>query len=200
MSITQGSKILVVNASGRTSTSTSRKMAVQLADGFKTKFGATVTERDIGNSKVDLPTVNDASIDSYWAQGERTEAQKAAVVRSDELVAEIQAADVLIIGTPLYNFGPSAALKLYADLIARAGQTFTYTGEGPKGLLENKKVFFVVVTGGTPVGSPMDHMTPWLKTFFNFIGISDQTFIEATGQGEDCLKAGTAAVEKVLKQ
>ena len=200
MSVPQGAKILVINASGRTATSTSRKMTAQIADGFKTKFGATITERDIGNSKVVLPTVNDAMIDSFFAHGERTEAQKAAVVLSEELVAEVVAADVLIIGIPMYNFGPTASLKLYADLIARAGLTFTYGSAGPEGLLKGKKVFFAVTAGGVPLGSPMDHLSPWLKTFFNFIGITDQTVVEAIGQGDAGLKAGTEAVEKLLRQ
>jgi FMN-dependent NADH-azoreductase len=198
MSIAQGSKILVVNTSGRTATSTSRKMTSMIAEGFKTKYGATVTERDVGNSKIALPTVNDAMIDSFFAQSERTESQKAAVALSDELVAEVVAADVLIVGVPMYNFGPAASLKVYADLIARAGLTFTYGSAGPEGLLKNKKVFFVVTAGGVPLGSPMDHLSPWLKTFFNFIGISDQTTVEAIGQGDAGLKAGVEAVEKLL--
>jgi FMN-dependent NADH-azoreductase len=194
--IAQGSKVLVVNTSGRTAGSSSRTLSAKLAEGFTTKFGATITERDVGNSKVTLPTVNDAMIDSYFAQAERTDSQKAAVALSDELVAEIVAADVLIIGAPMYNFGPAAALKVYADLVARAGLTFTYGAAGPEGLLKNKKVFFVVAGGGTPVGSPVDHLTPWLKTFFGFIGISDQTTIAAIGDAG--LKTGTDAIDALL--
>src|SRR5262249_38607639 len=80
---------------------------------------------------------------------------------------------------PLYNFGPPASLKAWADLVARKDLTFKYTDKGPQGLLKNKRAYVIVTSGGVPVGAPADHLTPWLKTFLGFIGIDNVTFLAA---------------------
>jgi len=81
------------------------------------------------------------------------------------------------------NFGVPATLKAYFDQVARAGVTFKYNEQGyPEGLLKNKKAFVIVTSGGVPMNSPMDHMTPHLKTFLGLIGVVDVTVIDATSQ------------------
>ena len=97
----------------------------------------------------------------------------------DELVSELKNADVLVIGVPVYNFSIAATLKAWIDMIARARLTFQYTENGPVGLLEGKKAYLVVATGGVPIGGPMDFATPYLRHALSFIGITDVEIIAA---------------------
>ncbi|MEL6531300.1 MAG: NAD(P)H-dependent oxidoreductase, partial [Pseudomonadota bacterium] len=117
------------------------------------------------------------------------------------LIAELQAADTIVISTPIYNFGVPAVLKAWADLVARAGTTFKYTENGPVGLLEGKKAYIAAASGGTPVGSDMDFMTSWLTFFLGFIGIKDVEIIAADGimgaDGEAKIEAARARAEKL---
>ena len=91
----------------------------------------------------------------------------------------MKAADVWVIATPIYNFGVPASLKAWIDQIARARLTFRYTEQGPQGLLQGKKVYILVATGGTEVGSAIDFATPWLKFVLGFLGITDIEVIAA---------------------
>ena len=94
---------------------------------------------------------------------------------------------------PIYNFGVPASLKEWVDLICRVGETFNYTEDGPKGLLSGKRAIVTVASGGVPVGSPMDHATTYLTQVLGFIGITDVTYISATGMGEGLAPALAAA-------
>lgn len=168
-------KILHIDSSLKGEASNSRKLSAAIV----AKLGGDVTYRDLVKSN--LPLVDEATFGAYYTPADaRTDEQKASLAFSDSLLAEIYAADVIVIGAPMYNFSVSALLKLYIDLIARVGETFQYTETGPKGLLEGKKIYFAVATGGTPVGSPVDQLTPTLKTVFGFLGIEDQTIIDAS--------------------
>ena len=116
---------------------------------------------------------------NFTDPAERTDDQKAALAASDALIAEVRAADTLVIGVPLYNFSVPGALKAWIDMIARARETFRYTENGPVGLLEGKKAYLVVTSGGVPVGSDMDFATGYMRHVMGFIGITDVTVIEA---------------------
>jgi FMN-dependent NADH-azoreductase len=107
----------------------------------------------------------------------RSDAQNEALSFSDTLVAEVIAADTIVIGTPIYNFGAPAVLKAWIDQIARAGVTFQYTENGPEGLLEGKKVIIAVASGGTQIGSDYDFASPYLKFALGFLGITDVTVL-----------------------
>ena len=138
------------------------------------------------NSKRDLYYDNKVTLGSqdrytgyFTPADQQSDAQKAAVAGSNELALEFAAADAYIIAAPMYNFGVTAGLKTYIDLISRAGISFNYLPEGPVGLLKDKKAYVVVSTGGTPVGSEVDFVTPYLRTFLGFLGITDVTFIAA---------------------
>ena len=85
----------------------------------------------------------------------------------------------------MYNFNIPGSLKLYQDLVARVGETFVYTETGPKGLIEGKKIYFALTTGGVPIGSEMDYVSPSLKSYFGFLGLTDQTIIGADGLAVD---------------
>ena len=91
----------------------------------------------------------------------------------------------MVIGSPIYNFGVPAKLKTWADQVARAGVTFKYTLNGPIGLLENKKAYVAIASGGTRVDSEIDFATPWLRQFLKFIGIDDVKVIFADQLNKD---------------
>lgn len=113
--------------------------------------------------------------------GERTPAQQAVVDYSDALIDELRAADVIVLGLPLYNFGIPSTLKAYFDHIARAGVTFKYTAYGPEGLLHGKKAYVLATRGGHYAGTPLDTQTGFVRNFLAFIGISDVEFVYAEG-------------------
>ena len=110
------------------------------------------------------------------------EAEQAELVqRSDQLIAELQAADVLVLGVPMYNFGIPSTLKSYFDHIARAGVTFRYTANGPEGLVKGKKAYVLAARGGLYQGTPKDSQTTYLRDFLAFIGIDEVEFVYAEG-------------------
>ena len=117
----------------------------------------------------------------------------------DVQLGELQAADVLVLGAPMYNFGVSSMLKAWIDHVVQAGRTFHYTATGPEGLLKNKKAILVLATGGVYSAGPaagMDFVEPYLRAVLGFIGITDVTVIraEALAMGE----AGVQSKEKAL--
>jgi FMN-dependent NADH-azoreductase len=107
--------------------------------------------------------------------------QQAVVDLSDDLIDELKSADVVVIGLPLYNFGIPSTLKTYFDHIARAGVSFSYTAEGPKGLIGDRKVHVLAARGGYYQGTPADTQTPFVTQFLNLLGIRDIEFVYAEG-------------------
>ena len=99
----------------------------------------------------------------------------------DALIAEIQAANVVVLGVPMYNFGLPSTLKAYFDHLGRAGETFKYTEKGPVGLLTGKKVYVFAARGGMYAGTPNDTQTPYIRAFLSFIGMDDIEFVYAEG-------------------
>ena len=119
---------------------------------------------------------------------------------SDTLIAELQAADTIVISSPIYNFGVPASVKAWADLVARAGTTFKYTPDGPVGLLSGKKAVIAIASGGTKVGSQIDFMSNWLALFLGFIGVSDVTIVAADAiMGEDGAEKIAAAHDRIAQ-
>ena len=110
---------------------------------------------------------------------DRSEAAAADLATADALIAELAAADVVVIGAPIYNFGVPASHKAWADLVARAGTTFTYGETGPVGLLDDRPTYIVSASGGTEIGSDIDYGTRWLRHFLGFIGLHDVTVVAA---------------------
>ena len=195
------SNILHISASIRGSDSVSRALSTQLAKGLAAQSEGIVTERDLSTNS--LPYVDAAIFAANGTPaGERTSEQQRLSAIADELIAELQAADSIVFGLPIYNFGVPAIVKAWADLVARAGTTFAYTPDGPKGLLDGKKAYIAVVSGGTPVGGEMDFMTPWLKFFLGFLGIHDVEIIAADGimgeDGEAKIAVATATVQNLI--
>lgn len=169
-------KILKINSSSNTKTSTSRTYVDKTVDKIKNQFtDLEVIERDVAYS--DLPFIDEKMLNALFTNGERTIEQKEALRISDALVDELIEADYIVMGSPIYNFSVPASLKAYFDLIARAGRTFKYTENGPEGLLKDKKAFVVVSSGGTPVGSAIDFASTYISHFLSFLGISDVEII-----------------------
>jgi FMN-dependent NADH-azoreductase len=150
----------------------------------KAHAGGTVITRDL--TKSGLVTINAEWVAAAYTPAEsRTAEQKAALAKSDELLAEIEAADELAIGVAMHNFNIPSVLKLWIDQVARVGRAFAYVDGAPKGLLTGKKATFLVATGGAyGPGTGMESLNfiePYLKTLFGFIGFTDVTFHTAGG-------------------
>jgi FMN-dependent NADH-azoreductase len=179
-------RILRIDASARHEGSVSRG----LADRILARLDGDVTHRDLGGTAV--PQVDGTWVGAtFTPEADRTPEQREALSLSDTLVAELQDADVIVIATPIYNFGVPGALKAWADLVARVGVTFRYTENGPEGLLEGKRAIVAMASGGTQVGSEIDWASPWLRYFLGFIGIDDVEIVAADQQ----MMRGEAAVE-----
>lgn len=110
---------------------------------------------------------------AFTPEQDRNTKQKDTLRLSDILIEEINKADHIVLSVPMYNFSLPANVKSWFDHIARVGKTFKYTEQGPEGLVNNKPVSILVATGGTPLGSEADFLTPYLKQLFAFIGIID---------------------------
>jgi FMN-dependent NADH-azoreductase len=185
--------ILQINSSARAGNSQSTRLAnsivARLQDGqAETKH----TVRDLGATP--HPALDEAGLGALFTPAEQRNAEQAArVALDDALIAELQAADVIVLGVPMYNFGVSAQLKNWIDAVARSGVTFTYTDKGPVGLVQNKKVYVALTRGGLYRNTPADTQVPYLKTFLGFIGMTDVQFIYAEG-----LAMGPEAEQKAL--
>jgi FMN-dependent NADH-azoreductase len=171
-------KILRIDASARYENSISRQLTDEfIARLINQRNDVEVIVRDIAKG---LPFVTEAMIAAYYtADAERTPEQQEILKPSDELVAELQSAEMIVMGVPIYNFSVPATLKAYIDLVARVGLTFAYSSEGPKGLLKDRKTYLIVTSGGTPVGSDIDYATGYLKQVLSFIGIHSVEVIAA---------------------
>jgi len=175
---TRKTRILEINASGRRSDSVSRKLTRELVDALGARHRDTeVVRRDLaeGIGLVD----EDWIAANFTAEEDRDATHRERLAESDGLVAELEAADVVVIGTPIYNFGVPASLKAWVDMIARARLTFRYTENGPEGLLRGKKAYVVVASGGVPVDSAVDFATPYLRQALRFVGIDDVEVVAA---------------------
>jgi FMN-dependent NADH-azoreductase len=147
-------------------------------------------------------------LDATWitalttAAEERTAEQQQMVDYSDKLIAEIQTADVVVIGAPMYNFGVPTVLKAWFDHIARAGVTFTYTDKGPEGLLTGKVAYVVTTRGGIHKDASTDTQVPFLKNILGFVGIQDVHIIYAEGlnMGEEQREKGFAEAKQAIEK
>lgn len=194
------SNILYITASIRSEAeSVSRSIGQSIVDGLAAG-GASVTTRDLAAN--DLPYVSaERFAANLTPAADRTPEQAELAAIADTLIAELQAADAIVIASPVYNFGPPATLKAWADLVARAGTTFQYTANGPEGLLKGKKAYLAIASGGTPMGADYDYMSRWLTFFLGFLGITDVTMIAADGimgvDGEEKIAAAKDAAQKI---
>jgi FMN-dependent NADH-azoreductase len=177
--------LLRIDSSPMAAASVSRHMSETFVESWKKAHpGGTVVTRDL--TKSGLASINAEWVAAAYTPTEsRTAEQKAALAKSDELLAEIDAADELTIGVSMHNFNIPSVLKLWLDQVVRVNRAFSYVDGKPKGLLVGKKATFLVATGGAyGPGSGMESLNfiePYLKTLFGFVGIGDVTFHTAGG-------------------
>ncbi len=186
--------ILHLDSSPRGERSHSRALTMAFVEKLKTMHGdTTISYRDLGHAPV--PHVDEAWIKAaYTDPGERTDVDKQAIAFSDELVDELLAADVIVVGAPMYNFSIPSTLKAYIDQVVRVGRTFTYPEY--EGLATGKKMYIMSARGGGGYGSgeqmeQMNFQDPYFKTIFGMIGIEDISYVydEKTLSGESNLDA-----------
>jgi FMN-dependent NADH-azoreductase len=180
--------LLKVDSSPMGEHSISRKLTAQFAASWrKAHPGGEVISRDL--TTTDLSPVNGAWVGAaYTPEDARSAEQWQALAVSDKLIAELQRADEYVFGVPMHNFSIPSTLKLWIDQVARAGKTFSYGADGPKGLLNGKKATLLVASGGVyGQGTAMESLnfvTPYLRAVFGFIGVTDVTIIAAEGTAQ----------------
>lgn len=198
--------ILQINSSARRlqddQGSVSTRLANELTAGLRAAHpGATVTVRDLAVNP--LPVLDEAGLNALFTPAEaRTPEQAARVALSDALIAELFAADVIVIGAPMINFNISAQLKNWIDAVARAGVTFQYGPTGPVGLVTGKKVYVVSSRGGIHRDQPSDQVVPYLRTVLAFLGMTDVDFVYAEGlnMGPEAADRGLCAARAQIKE
>jgi len=178
------SNVLFITSSLNGEKSKSREVALDFLNAWLgARPGADVALRDTNS----IPHLSGESLQALMLPTEaRSITQHQAVKFADDLIAEVEAADTIIIAAPMYNFTISSPLKAWIDHVARAGRTFRYTASGPEGLLKGKRVFVIASRGGVYAEGPgkaMDFQEPYLRAMFGFLGLTDVTFIHAEGQG-----------------
>ena len=193
-------KIYQIDCSARKKGSASRNLAKKLLDKIK-KPEDKVIYRDLDDEMLFVAGLTESGMSI--PENERTEHHKKMFELSDKLVKELKDSDIIIISTPIYNFGPPATLKAWSDLTARVKSTFKYSEDGKQiGLLENKKVYLVITSGGTRVESKDDYLTPWIKHVLNFFGITNIQIISADQMSidyEGSIKRAEEEINKIKK-
>jgi FMN-dependent NADH-azoreductase len=184
-------KILHVISSPKGDASFSIKLGNAIIEKVKeANPGSTVTENNL--AKNPLPHLEEAHLTSFYTPAEqRTPENVEAIKNSDEAVAQLMDADVIVIDAPLYNFSIPSGLKAWVDHIARAGVTFKYDENGPEGLVKGKKVYIALASGGIYSSGPMqgyDFAVPYLKSLLGFMGMTDLSVFRVEGVAYPNLK------------
>lgn len=169
-------RILHIDSSARYTGSQTRQLSGDIVSRLSDDDTA-VLRRDLSDG---LPFLDAGFVEATFVPAEaRSAEQRSALSHSDTLVEELEAADTIVIGAPIYNFGVPAALKAWIDQVARAGRTFRYTDSGPEGLLKGKRAIVAIASGGVQVGSDADFASRWLHHVLGFLGIDDVTVVTA---------------------
>ncbi|MEA2878138.1 MAG: FMN-dependent NADH-azoreductase [Hyphomicrobiales bacterium] len=193
--------ILFVTSSSRGSASYSNRVATNVLSELRSRDpAARVTVRDVGREP--LPHINDDFVTATrGATMPQTDEQRALLARSEAMVDELFAADVIVIAAPMINFTIPSNLKAWIDYVARAGRTFRYSEKGPEGLVKGKQVIIVAARGGVYADNPaFDFQLPYLKSVLGFLGMTDVTVLEVEGTAygpEAAEKAVVAATAKL---
>jgi FMN-dependent NADH-azoreductase len=193
-------KLLRIDSSARSS-SVTRQLTEKFVEEWKKNHPAgKVIQRDLATTV--LPHITDHWAGAHLEPSQLTPAQRSYLATSDELIEELQIADTIVIGAPMYNFAIASSLKAWIDQIVRMGKTIGYGPSGARGLLANRRVIIVTARGGAyGKGTPaekFDFQEPYLRHIFRFIGLTDVTFIHAENQSRE--EAGprlAAAAEEI---
>lgn len=177
--------ILQILSSARPSTGPQSSSSSALAEALGSQLaarhpGAQRQVRDLGRQP--HPILDGAALQALFTPAEqRSPEQAARVALDDALIAELMAADVIVLAAPMYNFSVPVQLKAWIDAISRAGVTFSYNPSGPVGLVKGKTVYVVTTRGGVHRGQPFDQLVPYLRTVLGFLGMTDVHIIYAEG-------------------
>ncbi|HAA44232.1 MAG: (acyl-carrier protein) phosphodiesterase [Halomonas sp. 54_146] len=182
--------------------------SIALANHFHSRVAGrddiAVTQRDVVANA--LPHLDSSELGAWQvAAAERTAEQHVLAARSDELLAELRANDVLVIAVPMYNLGIPSQLKAWFDRVLRAGETFRYTENGPQGLVEGKRAIILAARGGQYAGTEFDSQTPHLKNMLGLMGITDVDVVYAEGlnmgdqQRETAMKEAFQAIDQLVE-
>ncbi|MBY6095003.1 FMN-dependent NADH-azoreductase [Ferrimonas balearica] len=191
--------LLVIHSSPNLQQSHTRALAARYVSQWRARHpDGRVIERDLALTPP--PHLDMATIGAFYTpEAERGANAKEAIALSDALVAELLAADDVVIGAPMHNFSVPSALKAWIDHICRVGVTFRYTEQGPQGLLGDKRAVLISARGGNySSGSPasgMNHQDTYLRTVMSFIGITDVATINAEG-----VASGEAGLDEAQSQ
>ena len=187
-------RVLHIDSSLFSANGASSTLAREFVDALRRREpGLEVSHRDLGRDPV--PHLDAARLAALGTpEAERTPDQRAVVAQADALIAELQAADLLVLGAPMYNFAIPTQLKAWFDHVARAGTTFRYTENGPEGLLVGKRAVVFTSRGGVHRDRDSDTVAPYLRTMLGFVGIDDVEIVYAEGlnMGDDRREAGLA--------
>ena len=193
-------KIYQIDSSARKNGSTSRALAKKLLDRIK-KPEDEIIYRDLNDEMVFVSGLTESGM--KIEEKNQNEHHKKMFELSDQLVRELKESDIIIISTPIYNYGPPATLKAWSDLAARVGETFRFREDGRReGLLSNKQVYLVITSGGTKINSKEDFLTPWLVYMLNFFGIKKIDIIVADQMAldyEKSIKDAEAQIENISR-
>jgi FMN-dependent NADH-azoreductase len=193
-------KIYQIDSSARKDGSTSRALAKKLLDRIK-KSDDEIIYRDLNDEMVFVSGLTESGM--KIDEKDQNEHHKKMFELSDQLVRELKESDIIIISTPIYNYGPPATLKAWSDLAARVGETFRFREDGRReGLLSNKQVYLVITSGGTKINSKEDFLTPWLVYMLNFFGIKKIDIIAADQMAldyEKSFKDAEAQIENISR-
>lgn len=185
--------LLQLNTSLYAGEGQSSRLAARFVEGWlAANPGATLVQRDLAREPV--PHLDAQRFGAFTTKDEaRDPAQKAVVAYSDRLIDELRRADVIVLGLPMYNFGVPSMLKAYFDHVARAGETFRYTENGPIGLLDGKQAYVFAARGGRYAGTSSDTQSAYVRQILGFLGIEEVEFVYAEG-----LAIGAASKETAL--
>lgn len=191
--------LLVINSSAAREGSVSRTLVEEtVARLLDADPLARVVRRDLGENPV--PHLTTGTLNGVRGTP-HSPAEREARALSDQLIAELRAADTIVIGAPMYNFGVTTGLRAWFDHVLRAGETFAYSSAGPKGLLGGKRVIVIESRGGLYSEGPaaaIDFQEPYLRHLLGFIGITDVTFVRAEkiGHGPEARDASLAQAKR----
>jgi FMN-dependent NADH-azoreductase len=194
--------LLQINSSLHSERGQSSLLAARfVANWRQSNPGGRVVVRDL--AAVPVPHLDAERFAAFvTAPAERTPAQAALAAESDVLIAELEAADIVVIGLPMYNFGIPSTLKAWIDHVARAGRTFKYTENGSVGLLADRPVVLFAARGGHYRDTPRDTQTAYISHFLNFIGLRDIRFVYAEGLslGEDARRQALDGAARCIER
>lgn len=197
-------KILNIITSIKGDASFSNKLSNAVLEKLKKEYPASEV-KTFDLSKTPLPYLNEVQLSAFYTPEEaHTTDQSESVKLSDDAITDLLEADIIVIGVPMYNFGIPALLKGWIDQVARAGKTFSYDENGPKGLISGKKVFLSVASGAVFSDGPYksyDFAEPYLRVVLGFLGITDVTTFRVEGTSipdfaDSALPNALAAVEE----